>query len=102
MPYVLIEALAAGLPIVATQSGGVAMTVQHGINGLIAPVDDSASLAAALVRLATDDALRAQFAAASASRAEEFTARKMVERTIAVYEQVVAAWPGRSQANGSR
>ena len=41
----LIEAMAAGAPVVSTEVGGVADVVQHGVTGLLAPMDDDAGLA---------------------------------------------------------
>lgn len=95
MPYVLLEALAAGLPIVATNVGGVAMTVEHGRNGLIVPpcprfMSSAEPLAAALRELASDTEKRAQFAAVSAERSEQFSIEAMVTGTIAIYRQVLA------------
>lgn len=89
MPYVLLEALAAGLPIVATNVGGVAMTVEHGQNGLIVPECTAEPLAAALREIVSDDAKRQHFAADSAQRSQQFTIEAMVTGTIAIYRQVL-------------
>ncbi len=54
-----VQAMASGLPVVATRSGGPEEIVTDGIDGLLVPPDDPASLAAAILRVATDEALRA-------------------------------------------
>ena len=51
MPHSLIEAFAAGLPVVTTPSGGIPYVVEDGRNGLFVPIDDSAAMAAAVRRL---------------------------------------------------
>lgn len=60
----LVEAMEAGLPCVATRVGIAPQAIQDGVNGLLVDRCDDAGLARALLRLATDDALRRQFAAA--------------------------------------
>jgi sugar transferase (PEP-CTERM/EpsH1 system associated) len=57
IPLTLIEAMAAGLPIVATQVGGVPELVEEGITGLLAPVADDAYLADCILRLARNPQL---------------------------------------------
>lgn len=90
MPYVLIEALAAGLPILSTRVGGAAMCVESQVNGLLVPVEDTAALAGAMTTVALDGDLRHRFAAASRSFSRRFTAQQMVESTMRVYDQVLA------------
>jgi RraA family protein len=85
LPYVLLEAMAAGLPIVATATAGVELLVDHGRNGFIVPPNCPESFAAALGDLTSDPHLRAQFGRASLGRAAEFTTEAMVDRTIATY-----------------
>jgi glycosyltransferase involved in cell wall biosynthesis len=59
-PNVLLEAMACGLPIVATRVGGVPEVIREGENGLMVEPDDEASLYAALVSLTNDSRLRKQ------------------------------------------
>jgi len=58
LPQAVVEALCAGLPVVATAVGGVPELVADEVNGLLVPRGDAAALAAALVRLGADAALR--------------------------------------------
>jgi len=69
---VAAQALAAGLPVVASAVGGLAETVRDGDNGLLVPAGDAAALAAALARL-TDVALRARLSAGARSWAQRCT-----------------------------
>jgi glycosyltransferase involved in cell wall biosynthesis len=71
MPTVILEAMACGLPVVATRVGAVAEEVVDGQTGLIVePLDDDA-LAGALARLAADAQLRGRMGAAGRDRFEQ-------------------------------
>lgn len=80
----LIEACAAGLPIVASNAGAVGEVVA-GDNGQIFAAEDIISLTGSLIEIASDRSLRAAMSAASASRAEKFSAEKMVRE----YERII-------------
>jgi glycosyltransferase involved in cell wall biosynthesis len=90
MPYVLLEALSAGLPIVATDVGGARLVVEQDTNGLVVPINDARALAAALRRLIGSHELRASLANGAAERARAFTLERMVEETVAVYHRAAA------------
>lgn len=62
----MVEALAAGTPVVATDVGGVAEVVRDGENGLLVPAGDGPAFAAAVRRYFSDDALRARLREAAA------------------------------------
>jgi hypothetical protein len=83
LPVALMEALALGLPVVATKVGGIAEELRDGVDALLVPPRDPAELAAALERVVTDPDLRARLADASAARAPEFG----VDRTVRVLEE---------------
>jgi glycosyltransferase involved in cell wall biosynthesis len=87
-PTALVEAMAAGLPTVATTVGGVPEIVADGETGLlVAPGAGADAVAAALARLLADPALRRRMGAAARRRFEErFTAERWAERLRAVYE----------------
>jgi glycosyltransferase involved in cell wall biosynthesis len=88
---VLFEGMAAGTPIVATNSGGTPEIVRDGIEGLLVPPRDPASLAGAIGALAADAGLRARLGAAGVARvAAEFTIERYVARTLAVYDEALA------------
>lgn len=78
-PLVLLEALRAGLPIVATRQHGIADTVRHRQEGLLFERHDVRALAAAIEELAADGALRANLGKASRLRYEEmYRAERLV------------------------
>jgi glycosyltransferase involved in cell wall biosynthesis len=85
----LVEAMAAGRPIVATAVGGIPEVVRDGVGGLLVPADDPAALAAAIGRILADPALAARLAAGARERAAGYDWDRLAERTAAVYETVL-------------
>ena len=99
MPRVLVEAAAAGVPVVATPVGGVTDFVEDGATGLLVPPGDPAALAGALGRLLGDEPLRAGLRARARARAAAFSADEMVRVTERLYEQLLSGpGPARSDA----
>jgi glycosyltransferase involved in cell wall biosynthesis len=86
IPLTVIEAMAAGLPVVATAVGGLAEVVEEGKTGLLAPAGDDAALARNLLRLAEDPGLRAEMGRRGRERAfARFSEDQMVERYRQLY-----------------
>ena len=87
-----LEAQAVGLPVVASRVGGLPESVADGETGLLVEPGDEAALAAALECLLGDEGLRRRMGRAGPARiAENFTARLMAERTVALYASLAAA-----------
>jgi glycosyltransferase involved in cell wall biosynthesis len=83
------EAMAWGLPVVVTGAGGLPEVVDDGRTGLVVPPGDPAALAAALVRLLSDDALARRLAAAGrATATARFTPDRMARRVAAIYAEL--------------
>ena len=80
LPTVLIEAMALGVPVVATPVTGIPELVEHEVTGLLVPERDPAALAAAIRRLLTDDQLVQRLTAAARARVED---RFDLERNVA-------------------
>lgn len=92
MPYVLVEALYAGLPILTTEVGGARATVSNDVNGMVMPVGISAADFADRITMLSEDAVRiSAYRAASASRALDFTLEKMAAQTVAIYKSAIRA-----------
>jgi len=88
MGRALIEAMAVGLPVIATQVGGVPAVVTHEVNGLLVPQADSDALAFALKRLLDDPSMaRTLGHAARQDITHKFSAVSMVQAIEAVYEE---------------
>jgi glycosyltransferase involved in cell wall biosynthesis len=89
-PNSIMEAMAAGLPVVATPAGGTPELVADGETGLLAPVGDAASLAARASDLLRDPERRRRMGEAGARRVRErFSMRRMVEETERLYDEVL-------------
>jgi glycosyltransferase involved in cell wall biosynthesis len=85
---VLLEAMLAGLPVVATRASAVPEIVVHGTTGLLVEPGDAASMAHAVMTLLDDPDRAATLGAAGRRRAhDEFSVARMRDRTIAVYER---------------
>ncbi|WP_437956011.1 glycosyltransferase [Sorangium sp. So ce119] len=84
-PNASLEAMAEGLPVVATAVGGMSEQVDDGVTGRLVPPGDAEAFAAALVELAGDPARRARMGAAGWERARE---RFSLERMVADYAGV--------------
>lgn len=89
MPLSVLEGMAAGLPVVATDVGDVARAVADGVTGYVVPAHDLEELAAALQRLIEDPDLRARMGAAGRARvAELFSADVTAGAVSALYDQL--------------
>ena len=89
LPKSLLEAMACGLPVVATDTSGCRELVADGETGLLVPVRDGPALAVALRRLAQDAGLRATLGAAGRARVErEFGQEIVFRETEAIYRGV--------------
>lgn len=86
LPRVFPQAMAAGLPIVATRVAGAADAIVDGVTGLLVEPGDIEALSRALLAVSQDDARRRQMGAAGLSRVEEFSAERMVRGLEAIYE----------------
>lgn len=90
-PYVVLEAMAARTPLVASDVGGVPELVQAGVSALLVPPGDAGALVEAIERLLDDQALGERLAAAGRRRVEaEFNDESVALRTLAIYRQVAA------------
>jgi len=88
MPHVIAEAGAAHLPVIATRDGGTPQQITDGVSGLFVPHSDPPAVAAALLRLAADPALRARLGAALHAHVAHTYAVPVV---VAAWEAVFAA-----------
>jgi len=95
MPVTLMEAMAAGLPVVATDVGGVGSVVENGVTGTLVSASDPSALAHALGTYVADETLRRQHGDAGRARAvAHFSLAAMVAGYVALYDGLLNRRPG--------
>jgi phosphatidylinositol alpha-mannosyltransferase len=87
--YVLLEAMASGKPVVASNIEGFAGVVTHGVEGLLALPKDADALALSLVHILADSEGRAAMARRARARAEEFGWDRIAQRVLSYYERLL-------------
>jgi phosphatidylinositol alpha-mannosyltransferase len=85
---VLLEGMAAGCPVVASNIGGFAGVLTHGVEGLLVPPKDNDALAVALLQLVDNAPLRARMGAAGRERAQHFSWEQVSQRVLSYYERL--------------
>ncbi len=88
-PRAITEAMAAGVPVVATPVGGIAEQVEHGVSGYLVPVKDPLALADAIEKILQDSELAHSMGAAGRHRAKQFSKEAMVHGIEDVYDALL-------------
>jgi len=86
---VLLEAMAAGLPIVASNIEGFAAVLTHGVEGLLVLPGDEEAFAHALLQLLDDEPLRRRMGSTGAQRAQEYSWDRVSQQILSYYERLL-------------
>jgi glycosyltransferase involved in cell wall biosynthesis len=90
IPLTVIEAMAAGLPVVSTQVGGLSEMIDHGTSGFLAPAGDAEALARGILSVADNPQLRKQMGRLGQERAfRVFSEELMHTRYVALYQKML-------------
>ncbi len=88
---VLLEAMASGAPVVASNIPGYDETIRDGVDGILVPPADPDALAAALVSVLTSEQRRRALAAAGPARAQEYAWPRVAQRTLDFYRELLTS-----------
>lgn len=84
----ILDAMACGVPVVATSAGGIPEMVEHGVSGLLAPVGDASRLVDNVMQVLNDQALAQSLVAGGKQRVRQFDKSIMAEKTLAIYQNI--------------
>lgn len=91
LPLSILEGMRAGLPVIATNVGGVAEAVRHGVTGYLTPLHDAVTLRNCIQELLSSSRLRKEMGEAGRLLYEqEFRLETMVQKTLGIYHEVLA------------
>lgn len=89
LPNSILDAMASGLPVVATKVGGIPEIVKDGVNGILVPPRDPRALARAIITLLKDKKRASRMGLAGQKIVKDFTVARMVAKTEKVYRQLI-------------
>ena len=90
VPMAILEAMAYGLPVIATPVGGIPDVIRHGREGLLVEVGNQGALTAALARMVTEPALRASLGREARATAESLNVTSYGQRLLEFYQTITA------------
>lgn len=86
LPYVIIEAMSLGVPVIGTDIAGIPEEIEDGVTGIVVPPKDSAALERAILKMLSDEESRIRMGRAAQERFHElFTMDKMVNNYLRLY-----------------
>lgn len=89
---VLLEAMLAGVPVVATRVGGIPEVIEHGLNGLLVEYGDEQGLASAILKVLKDETLQSRFIAEGKRIVQEqFSIKTQVRAIEKIYDEIFSA-----------
>ena len=93
LPTVIIEAMAMGVPVIATDIAGTGELIQDGINGKLVPAGDSQALADGIIEMIENTALMNQFAETGKLSSQSFSIETIAKEYINLFENLLSGMP---------
>lgn len=97
----ILEAMAYGLPVIATPVGGIPDVIRHGREGLLVEAGNRSALTAALARMVAEPALRLSLGQGARATAESLDITSYAQRLLEFYRTVIADTPDASGRTGA-
>lgn len=94
----ILEAMQAGVPVVASAAGGIPDLIEDGVTGLLVPPGDDAALAAAIAEVTDNPDVGQRLVSAARQRLSEFSPETVSSRYLGLYRQILSAHAGRTGA----
>ena len=89
-PYVIIEAMACGTPVIASDVGGISTMIEEGVDGLKVKLGNKSEFYNGIVRLLKDNEFARELGSQARKKAiERFSYDKMISNTVRIFEEVV-------------
>lgn len=85
----ILDAQVAGVPVVATNAGGIGEIIEHERNGLLCPVGDDVALAREVIRMINEPLLRTSFSQTGKEMAKAFSKSETARKTERIYQEVL-------------
>lgn len=85
----ILDAQAAGLPVIASKTGGIPQIIQNEITGILVPVDEPKILAKQIIRLQKNDKLRKNLSQAALESVKQFSIEKTIDKHISLYRKLI-------------
>jgi|Deesub1362A_J573_1020465.scaffolds.fasta_scaffold00550_21 glycosyltransferase involved in cell wall biosynthesis len=89
LPHVILEAMAAGVPVIATAVGGIPEVIENGVNGVLVPPNDQAALCEAIQRMLEDREKRELYVKKAKNILQRFSFERMIRDTLVTLRGVV-------------
>ncbi|MGC8864287.1 MAG: glycosyltransferase family 4 protein [Bacteroidales bacterium] len=90
---IILDAMSCGVPVVATNAGGIAEIIHDGENGLLVEPGDASAMAEAVFRLLNDEGLRTKIIRNASIHVRNFNARNMAAQTLQIYSETLNISP---------
>jgi glycosyltransferase involved in cell wall biosynthesis len=94
LSHVMLEAMAAGAPVIASRVGGNPEVIEHGVNGLLVPLDDGAAICAAVQHVLDDPPFAEALRRRAMADVRTYRWDELVQKTVATLESVAAGRAG--------